>query len=61
LLAGFFAVARADLAWPLADALDTGLRVMKIGPPTKNSDQSDPVENADHHPRHTPGQNQMWG
>lgn len=51
LLAGFFAVARAGLARPFADALDTGLRVMKTGLPKQKPGQRDPVEHADHHPR----------
>jgi hypothetical protein len=60
LLAGFFAEARAGLARPLADALDTGLRVMKTGLPKQNPGQRDPVENAEHHPRQTAGQDQRW-
>jgi asparagine N-glycosylation enzyme membrane subunit Stt3 len=60
LLAGFLAVARAGLARPLADALDTGLRVMKTGLPKQNPGQRDPVENAEHHPRQTAGQDQRW-
>jgi hypothetical protein len=59
LLAGFFAAGRAGLARLLADALDTGLRVMKTGLPTQNPDQRDPVENADNHSRQTPGSNQL--
>jgi hypothetical protein len=60
LLAGFLAVARAGLARPLADALDTGLRVMRTKLPTQNPGQRDPVENAGHHPRQTAGQDQCW-
>jgi hypothetical protein len=51
LLAGFLAAARAGLARPLADALDTGLRVMKSELPTQNSVPGEPVENATHYPR----------
>jgi hypothetical protein len=59
LLAGFFAAGRAGLAPPLADVLDTGLRVMKTGLPTQNPDQRDPVENAYDLPQQTPGFNQL--
>ncbi|MCA3376766.1 MAG: hypothetical protein INF64_06515, partial [Roseomonas sp.] len=58
LLVGFLAEARAGLARPLADALDTGLRVMKTGLPKHKPGQRDPVENADHHPRRIAGRNQ---
>jgi hypothetical protein len=55
LLAGFFAAGRAALAPPLAEILDTGLRVMKTGLPTQNPDQRDRVENTYDLPQHTPG------
>ena len=55
LLAGFFAAGRAGLARLLADALDTGLRVMAMGLPTQNPVHREPVENADLHPRPSAG------